>query len=357
MQFPYIKYFKRIHKEFKNNGLNTTFCLLLLLAKFEFYSRYFPYHLYPTLESIQLEPTTRCNLRCEMCIQNSQAMKRGDMEFKDFKKIIEMFPKLKMIRLSGFGEPFLHKDIFRMIKFLKERNVHVTTTTNATLLDKDMCRKIISSGLDSLGFSLDGATANTYEETRKGAKFDKVIENIKTLTNMIEDSNFERPSTTICSVGMVKKIHELPLMVRLTHDLGIKKLFYRDVQVKYNVGINKDQSFYFSTYGDERKTKRVEEYFDEAQSLANRLGVQLLLPRLKKTNQENKCTSPWRTTYITWEGNVTPCCTISTDFICGNLHECHLNEIWRNSNYTKFREELKKSDPLPGQCINCLWNS
>lgn len=277
------------------------------------------------------------------------------MNVENFGIIINEFPKLRMIKLQGFGEPFIHNDIFRMIRLLKERGVHVTTTTNATLLDKPMCGRIVSSGLDSLGISLDGASAETYEETRHGADFDRVIENIQNLVKIVKDSNTKMPALTICSVGMIKKIHELPDLVRLTYELGIEKLFYRDCQIKYNVGVEKEQSFYFGTYEDIEKRALVERYFNEARVLAERLGVYLLLPTLKKSAKSCRCTTPWNTTYITWDGNITPCCLIP-DFSCGNIYKENFIKIWRNQTYTRFRTNLRKNN-TPRQCINCLWNS
>ena len=99
---------------------------------------------------IQIEPTNKCNLNCIMCIRKEVVKKLTgipiDMSFENFKTILDKIPSAMLIQIQGQGEPFLNPDIFRMIKYAKTKGTCVYTTSNATLLNKVICKKIIKSG-------------------------------------------------------------------------------------------------------------------------------------------------------------------------------------------------------------------
>ncbi|MBW2405849.1 MAG: SPASM domain-containing protein [Deltaproteobacteria bacterium] len=76
-----------------------------------------------------------------------------------------------------------------------------------------------------------------------------------------------------------------------------------------------------------------------------------------------KCYRPQTLMYITANGNVLPCCispfaTIDySSIILGNAFQSALEEIWKGSKYTYFREQLQTETP-PKCCRGCgvLWS-
>ncbi|MCM8792738.1 MAG: radical SAM protein, partial [Candidatus Omnitrophica bacterium] len=133
----------------------------------------------PFPERLTLMLTRRCNLDCEFCDQSYKF--NQEMSLSDAIKIIDSAKKLniKMLVITG-GEPFLHPDLFKIVRYAKENGISVCITTNGTLI-KDKINDIIDSNLDFLTISLDG-----FEETHdilrgvKGA-FNKVMEGIREL--------------------------------------------------------------------------------------------------------------------------------------------------------------------------------
>ncbi|MFQ6118808.1 MAG: hypothetical protein ACE5KE_02860, partial [Methanosarcinales archaeon] len=65
-----------------------------------FLKKLFPWTV-PYPPSIEIEPTTRCNLRCTICEHTYWNEKGRDMSFKEFKGIVDQFPRLKWIGLTG----------------------------------------------------------------------------------------------------------------------------------------------------------------------------------------------------------------------------------------------------------------
>jgi radical SAM protein with 4Fe4S-binding SPASM domain len=296
-----------------------------------------------------------------MCHRSIMPLSKiGELNFNNFRRIVDpLLPYLEGVWLQGQGEPFLCKDIFEMIKYLKRKYVYVNTVTNATLLSRDICNNIVSSGLDEISISIDGATAETYEQIRVGANFGEVTENVRTLISLAERSSRKNMKIFAFTVVMKENVHELPDLVNLIHKLGIKHLFVQDVQFQQlNAGLaRKDESLRVLSEQDDKKTQ-IEHYMKMALQLAHKYNLQILtyggksvFSGLSISRRRQKCSWPWTSVYITWDGFVSPCCIPST-YSCGNLFQEPFKKIWNNKKYHSFRSRLK-SGSLPYQCINC----
>src|SRR5919108_3646250 len=132
---------------------------------------------------VQIEPVGQCNLRCQMC--SIQFRKDGPpygppafMEFETFIYIIDQFVDLQELHLQGLGEPMMHPRFFDMVKYAAKKGIRVTTNSNLTLLNARRAELCVTSGLDWLHVSIDGATAQTYERIRVRAHFERVMRNL-----------------------------------------------------------------------------------------------------------------------------------------------------------------------------------
>src|SRR6185312_5868300 len=135
---------------------------------------------------IQLEPVGQCNLRCQMCaIQfRRDGTPHGPpafMEWELFVRILEDLPSLKELHLQGLGEPMMHPRFFDMVAHATRAGITVTTNSNLTLLNPVRAERCVSSGLDTVHVSVDGATAETYERIRVRSRLEKVTRNLDLL--------------------------------------------------------------------------------------------------------------------------------------------------------------------------------
>ena len=72
---------------------------------------------------IRFMVTLTCNFRCYYCDYQNREFKTEVMNFEDFKKCIdhlEGIEKLKVFNFTGGGEPLTHKDIARMVEYVKK---------------------------------------------------------------------------------------------------------------------------------------------------------------------------------------------------------------------------------------------
>ncbi len=158
-----------ILKTFKNQGVSG---VMHLGAEF-LATRTRPARMPLLPSSLQVEPTIRCNLKCVMCDRTFWDRTAPDMTFEEFKGIINQFSYLRNLQIQGLGEPLLHTQIADFISYAKSRNiVNVALITNGTVLTEQVGQRLIDSGLDHMGISVDSPIASEDEQMRPGAKVD-----------------------------------------------------------------------------------------------------------------------------------------------------------------------------------------
>lgn len=304
--------------------------------------RCLPFRLY-------LEPTTRCNLECRMCIKSISQRPQLDLSFDGFLRIMRHFPYLQDLQLQGIGEPLLNPDIFRMIEYAKAKRVRVGLFTNATLVDPEMAKRALNSGLDWINLSLDAASCDTYETIRKGARYEEVIENISAMMAIKKEIT---PAISIWFTAMMMNIQELPAIIRLAKRLGIGKVA---VQGAHSWGNDFLRGYLKNDYLF-KDIKLTRQAFIEATQEAKRLKVRLdFRPRYFQEGKKRVCRWPWVSCFITADGFVTPCCVQGSDpkiLSFGNVFEEDFKVIWNSHLYQGFRRQLKSKNP-PEICNDC----
>jgi len=313
---------------------------------------WFLYYCFYKPTYVQVETTIACNLKCIMCNQNVRKRSKKFMTIDEFRRIINQFAYATSLNLTGIGEPLLNKDLFEMIKFARSKNIkEVWFATNATMLDAKCAKKLISSGLTSIIFSLDAATPELYEKIRVGADFYQVIENIKKFMNIKREVN-SKFYTQIYMVGMEENKDQIVDMINIAIKLGVNHIRIQGMYDQSGKDPSKTKS---ALWRDGTKNRKLLEI---AREKAKRNGVSFYYSPLEKASKE-KCAVPWRYCYITVEGCVTPCCMEGVDprnVNFGNLLEEDFSSIWNNYKYRDFRSKLASSNP-PDICKNCprLW--
>ena len=156
---------------------------------------------------LDVEVTNACNLMCPYCattISNGK-YKKGFIAKEHVEKMIEEGSRngLYGIKFNVRGEPLLHPLIDYFVHYAKEHGlIDVYFNTNAMLLTKIMCRKLIDARLDRISISFDGYTKDVYEKNRVGSYFTTVIDNVKCLQNIKKELNVEYPRVRVQTIKL-----------------------------------------------------------------------------------------------------------------------------------------------------------
>lgn len=176
--------------------------------------------------SVTIEITNDCNLRCKHCCVNAGEEKDYEFSFEELKgiltKCIAWNPK--SITLSG-GEPMIREDFFDIASFLRENYTGIITlSTNGTLITKDNVAKLCDL-VDQIDISIDGIDEESCAKIRGRGVFGKVLNSV----DLIHECDFTNVSLSMVFSDTNEMYEEQ--FYELNKKLGTKALprIYADI--------------------------------------------------------------------------------------------------------------------------------
>ncbi|MBI5560475.1 MAG: SPASM domain-containing protein [Deltaproteobacteria bacterium] len=165
---------------------------------------------------VRVETTDICNANCSTCTREIMTRSMGTMDMGLYKKIVDecSLHRVRYIHLHNFGEPLLDKLLFERISYARQKGIDTKLFSNFSLLDEEMARRVVASGLGVIKASIDGDSKETFEGIRKGIKFDNVVENIDTLLKVRKELNSKTPLVGLVFVETEKNYSEREGFVR-----------------------------------------------------------------------------------------------------------------------------------------------
>jgi radical SAM protein with 4Fe4S-binding SPASM domain len=312
--------------------------------------------------------TGACNLACTMCLVSYRpklGKRAGALEYDRFRQIVDGLPGLERLTLQGLGEPLLAPRLIDMVAYAAARGIAVGFNTNAQLLTPRCSRQLVEAGLAWLHVSVDGATAETYERIRSGARFARLERHVPALTQAVARNGGDRPEVCLVFVAMRRNVAELPDVIRLAAAWGVSSVHVQNLSHSFD---DTDASGGYAEIrhfaAEEalftaRDVEESRELFDAVRGLAARLGVGLRLPRLQQRpapepGAARGCDWPWTSAYVTHSGDVQPCCMVmgSDRATLGSVAERSFGDVWRGRAYREFRQLLEGPEP-PDVCRGC----
>jgi radical SAM protein with 4Fe4S-binding SPASM domain len=285
--------------------------------------------------SMEIEPTTSCNLRCPQCPSGLREFTRntGMLDLPLYKKTIdEIHEDLVWLILYFQGEPFLNKQFLEFVRYAASKNIYTATSSNAHYFTDEMAKATVESGLDRLIISIDGSTQETYGKYRIGGNVEKVIDGTKKLLYWKKKLNKTTPHIIWQFIVFKHNEHQLPEIKRLAKEIGVDELGIKTAQI-YDYKTSDDfipTNEYLARY---RKT-------DTGYEIKNKLL--------------NQCWRMWRGSVITWDGLVVPCCfDKDATHRFGDVSTQHFKEVWKGERYNSFRQAILKSRKEIDICTNC----
>ncbi|MDW7711630.1 MAG: radical SAM/SPASM family putative metalloenzyme maturase [Deferrisomatales bacterium] len=165
-----------------------------------------------------VETTTRCNLRCTMCVKQTagNGIAEGDLSLSTFDALGPAFPHLQTLVLSGIGEPLLHPGLEGFIRLARRampESSWIGFQSNGLLLDDARALSLARAGLDRICLSLDAVSPATFRRLREGGEVGAVDRGLSALARA-EAATGRRIAKGIEFVAMRDNVGELPEVVR-----------------------------------------------------------------------------------------------------------------------------------------------
>lgn len=292
---------------------------------------------------LQIEPTTRCNLRCSHCPRVILGLPGKDMEFSNFKKIVDACPCLPLLHLQGLGEPLLHPEFFGMVEYAAQRGTLVGTCTNGHVLSPAILQSLAASSLSYLAISID-AIGGALERLREGSDHALLAKNIE----VIAAAKNRGTMLAFWVVVQERNLGELDEIIELAETRRVGHILFTFVHAAFATA---------ATGGPLPQTRAQPEMKALRKRLAGqcrRAGILSSFSTTALNRRLKNCRWPWYAGSITAEGNALPCCLIHDTYVLGNILEEDFEQIWNGEKYGEFRRALK-SDAPPESCRNCQY--
>lgn len=285
--------------------------------------------------SLEIEPTTSCNLRCPQCPSGLREFSRntGMLDFPLYKKVIdEVHEDLVYLILYFQGEPFLNKKFLDFVRYAASKNIYTATSSNAHYFTDEMAKATIESGLDRLIISIDGTTQETYGKYRIGGNLEKVMEGTQNLVKWKKKLGRTAPHIIWQFIAFRHNEHQIPEIKRLAREIGVDELGIKTAQI-YDYQTSDE---FIPTNEELSRYKKTEE------------GYQI------KNKLLNQCWRLWKGSVITWDGLVVPCCfDKDATHRFGDVSTETFENVWTNERYKGFRQAILKSRKEIDICTNC----
>lgn len=289
---------------------------------------YFPLKLF-------LDISNHCNLRCIHCLSESSPLKKVNLNENQILRLVDECYKHGVFQIKiGGGEPLLYPNFWDLIRKIRlvAPNIRLSFTTNGTILNEEDAINIKKFECD-VSISLDG-TEKIHNFIRRSEIFNKVL----------------------CSIDILTK-HDIFPTIRYT----LMDINLNDVLPIYDYCIKNGLKIKVRRY---KPTAIMEKYLltynKEYYSLVNILaGLESCdIEDIMKNNQDTEkifycshdCGAGFRSIYIDYNGNISPCVFLGENYIIGNIKHENIKEIWDNS---KILNNIRGAGENI-QCKNCL---
>jgi radical SAM protein with 4Fe4S-binding SPASM domain len=276
-----------------------------------------------------------CPLNCIYCSQdaNYEGIATQYIDLDTIKRAVLDASELgaRILNLTG-GEPFLHPNIFDIIRYAFEIGYYdIPLSTKATVIDSTIAKKIKQSGIKELQVSIDSFDRRIYEKmVGSKNKYDLMMSG---LYHLVKQGVKVRVKSVITNINVESILEGIDIL----KSFGIK-----DWSMEVVVPIGR------ANYALLPKTNQVKILKDQISKVAD-LKIGLVHNGIDSTPP---CASFISTLAVNSKGKVVICDKVdfvSERFDFGNIYNNGIKSIWSSEAVNNFR--YKRND-ITG-CVNC----
>ena len=285
--------------------------------------------------SFSIEPTNHCNLQCPECPSGLGSLTRplGLLKQSEFKKLIDQITDTSFyVQLFFQGEPYINKELPAMISYSQSKNIYISISTNGHYVNEKNVDYVLDNAPDKLIFSVDGLDEESYQKYRVGGTFKQADSGLRELIKRKNERGLKKPFVEFQFIVMKQNEHQMEDVRKYCKEVDVDKLVFKTMQI----------SSYESAVKFLPSNKKFRRYSLENNSF-----------RIKN-KIKNHCFALWRTSVITWDGRVVPCCfDKDAQNEIGRVNGKAFNEIWNSDQYYEFRKKVLTSRKSVSMCTNC----
>lgn len=290
--------------------------------------------------SLMVEPSAACNLRCPFCPTGIRISKRDGYTLspEDFERALGWFRyTLGSITFWNYGEPFLNRDLHKMVAVASRYGISTQISTNGHFLELPMLDDIFKAGLTRLLVSVDTPHAELYDRYRVGGDFGTVVRNFR---HAVERKRVLGAKTHIVAQYMLMRDSEnVDAMIAHGQELGADKVLVKTIGIGSSVPNPTSEEWSLMP--------ETEEF--------NRYVSQDDIRSKIQWDDDVRCTYIWRRMVLNADGTCVPCCRDQlAKFHLGTIKNGGtLASVWNSPAYRRYRREIRQTQKSEVMCQRC----
>lgn len=287
--------------------------------------------------NVTWEITLKCNLHCVHCLSNAGKALDHELNTEECRALIDQWAALKVFQVNiGGGEPFAREDFLDLMHHAHEKGMVTCVSSNGTLVDRALAKRLAQLGMLYLQVSLDGATEEVNDAVRGAGTFRRIL-------TAMDNLAAEGVPFSINAVLTRQNFDQLEslraLAAEYAGELRVSRFrpSGRGKETKKDLGPTTQQLEDFSEWLNRHELVRTgDSFFCLTSERRRRKGLDM-------------CGAAKMTCCVSPDGKVYPCAFLQEDpFLAGDVRDRPFRSIWDDS--TVFRR-FRNLDVL--SCMSC----
>lgn len=178
---------------------------------------------------VVVDPSNSCNLKCPGCVHSTGVRSGGLFDWPGgllsqdrYSTLLESYgPTATHVCFYNYGEPLIHASTPAYIQAAKRFLLRTSLSTNLSVPKFDP-HAYVTSGLDFMILSIDGATQNIYQRFRRNGSLNLVLDNVRRLVAARHESGHPGTPYIVWRFLMFDhNVQQLDEACELARDLGV----------------------------------------------------------------------------------------------------------------------------------------
>lgn len=291
---------------------------------------------------VYFDPTYRCNLRCRHCITSSSpdAAMADELDLPGIKQLAEELASIGVfeITITG-GEPFIHPDIFEIIRCIQDSGLNLTIASNGTLITPQKAEKLSELGVQDIRISIDGHEAVNDSIRGKGT-YKRAMEGVQNLVQAKVPVSVRTTLTKNVNDGLEYLFMDL-------NKAGVDNLKAAVIKEAGNAILEKNSDLL--GYRPDEETMQYLLSLGEKNGITVELssddfdfGTAMAGDRKLRKKGHNTCGAGFETAYISPTGEMLICSSMPRASL-GNIRNCGFMDVWKGHVAENYRAQALAS--------------
>jgi radical SAM protein with 4Fe4S-binding SPASM domain len=290
-------------------------------------------------QSLMVEPSAACNLRCPLCPTGLRTTKRVryTLSPEEFERALGWFRyTLGAITFWNYGEPFLNRDLGRMVAVATRNHIRTQVSTNGHFLSGDRLDDALAAGLTRLIVSIDTPDPEVYARYRVRGDFERVAEGIRHAAARRDALGAK--TEIVAQYMLMRDSEDVEAMVAHGRSLGADKVLVKTIGIGSAVDEPGEREWGFMPERDEHNR------YVSREDLTAKIQW-----------DDARCSYIWRRMVLNADGACVPCCRDQlAEFELGSIEGGRtLASVWNGPGYRRYRRHIRETQKQATMCRRC----